>query len=342
MLYYIQLIWYGLRRIVIKPESKEHEIKNLLNDALLLKKDGDNAFDSKQYKNALLLYSKRLNILNQIPNTQDIISKHIRNQKTITLYDICAVYIKLNDWNNCMRECTDNLDNDPTTRKLFEMFHNKLSINEIKQLLHLLNEDYSCHQFNDCYFNFAAIKYFCEQNGKCCAAATIAGGLNVILKESRLNTEDGLNTFIHLYPKYAKKLLVRSTKNIGNVNLKTGMKYLAKHELNMKIAIKTLISGSKCKCKGIYVITKEELELGSLNKYQQFLKWYLQQDNNVLLAHIKNHYCLVFGMRKNNHKTEILLAKKGQDPKDWVSLHDLLSLFARSKQYKLFVVTKRD
>ena len=343
--YYIQFIWSHTKNMMMKYGLIKDDTKYLLRQALLLKTNGDDAFIQQKYKNALQFYSKRLYILSSIHVQQQSLKKHVLNQQIITSYDITATYIKLNDWNVCIKYCIDTLNREPNTRKLFEMVYDKLVIKETTKLLLSLNDNDDCDVFNNCYFNFEAIQYFCEQNGKCCAAATISSALNVILKQKRLNTEHGLNVFIDLYPKYRKRLLFRSTKNIGNGNLKKGLKFLAKNVLNIDVSIKTLISGPKCKCKGIRIVTKDELKSETnLVKYKKFIIWYLMQDNNVLLAHIKNHYCLVFAIRENpnNGLTEVLIAKKGQNPKDWEPLNDFLMCFAKSKIYKLFVICQRE
>jgi len=302
------------------------------------------ALSNGKYRDALRFYAAKLEKISEIANTtQELSPKELLNLKYSNLFSISAVYAEMDSWLPSVDICVDALRGDPTntsTKALFQMLHSTLSAERGSKLLTLLAEDPRCDEINEsATFNLMAIRSYCPQRGKCCAAAVAAAGLNAILKQNELTTDDGLNEYIALFPKYAPRLKRRNTRNIGNGNLKQCIKSLAERRFKMSIEFETLISGPRCKKgKGFYTVTKAELNKGDLCRYAELLRSYLESEHHVLIAHIKNHYSLVFGMRQNSStkQTDVLISKRGQSPKHWEPLSLLLMCFAKSKIYKLY------
>lgn len=307
-----------------------------------------------QYQHALHCYTLKLEVIPKTP-TDFFTMTDIRNQRAKCLFSMAAVRAKMNRWTPCINICIYVLREDTTnssTKALFQMIHSQLTDDEARTLLESLETDPRCDDINECTFDLAAIRSYCPQRGKCCAAASISGGLNSLIGRREFTTNDALDEYIALYPKYAPRLKRRSTKNIGNGNLKKAMKSLLKRRsadstesaLGMTIEFETIISGPRCtKAPGFYIVTKQEIKSGDLGRYAALISSYLQSEEHVLVAHIKNHYCLVFGTRRNVESTaiEVLIAKRGQSPKHWEKISDFLSGFAKSKIYKLYAVRRR-
>ena len=199
------------------------------------------------------------------------------------------------------------------------------------------------------YFDLAAILCQVKQRGPNCAAAVIAGTINALKgKKDACTLGDALDVYRKLRPKdeYLRKERA-STKKIGNANLKKGLVRLGKKQ-DVSVKITSLISGARARVKGKLVLKENKLD-SELDSCWEELKVRLTRKHRVLLAHIRNHYCLVYGLRewqgRQSKQTvrEVLIAKKGQSPNTWIELESFLKIFAASKKgwYKLFVAARR-
>ena len=306
------------------------------------------ALSKAQYRDALHFYTVKLDKISEISDRSQLFSSiDIAHHRTKCMFSIAAVRAKMGSWSPSVNLCVVALRQDATdwsTKALFQMLHSSLSVEEAAFLLQSLEDDTRCDEINQCSFDMASIHFYCPQRGKCCAAASVAGALNAMIRRREFTTDDALNEYISLFPKYAARLKRRSTKNIGNGNLKKAMKSMAERRIGMSLEFETVISGPRCKkSKGFYIVTKGEIKGGDLGRYSAMIQSYLVSENHVLIAHIKNHYCLVFGMRQNatTKETELLISRRGQSPKHWETMADFLMNFAKTKIYKLYAVKQK-
>ena len=70
------------------------------------------------------------------------------------------------------------------------------------------------------------------------------------------------------------------------------------------------------------------------------LKISFQEKDTIIICHIKNHYALIFGLRKYNHMKEVLTSRKGQSPKHWIPWKDLLHTICTYRIYNIVSISK--
>jgi len=319
-----------------------------INRANSIKDEGDKAFAERRFEQAVKHYEQVLDYLRQSCSAYRN-SPKMKKLNSASLFAMAAIHAKVLQWDVCTAKCRNILRNGAKLQFIFQMMHELLNEDETTKLLRLLDEA-GCTEFRGCTFDVASIRGYQYQKGKCCAAASIAGGLNTIFGTRHFSTNQALQTYIDLYPKYRAALEKRSTKHIGNANLRQGIQTLCQKQLDLVVELEILISGPRTKRRGFYVVQKSDLNVDAeskqgpdLDKYVDLLKAYILCKEHVLLAHVRNHYCLVFALRLNEDGShDVLISKRGQTPKDWVSMKSFLMIFAKSKIYKLFAAKQRN
>ena len=183
----------------------------------------------------------------------------------------------------------------------------------------------------DISISYKTINNFIEQNGPNCAIAVTASILNIFLPKLIPSTQIFEYTLQYYRDKYPNDKYLNknrpSSKKIGNKKLINAINYLSNLN-NLQININFFIN------KINNVNTK------SSNYLWNQLKISFQEKDTIIICHIKNHYALIFGLRKYNHMKEVLTSRKGQSPKHWIPWKDLLHTICTYRIYNILTISK--
>lgn len=124
-----------------------------------------------------------------------------------------------------------------------------------------------------------------------------------------------------------------STSCIGNWSVPVVINYFNE---NYNLQLESFILLGKSKESLI------RIEKSKKKEYWYKILEYFKKKNTVLIFHLKNHYCNIFSMRKYNKEGkeyfELLISKKGQKPKNWVSISFIIETLLKWVGYAIICI----
>ncbi|KAF4658291.1 hypothetical protein FOL47_008097 [Perkinsus chesapeaki] len=136
---------------------------------------------------------------------------------------------------------------------------------------------------------------------------------------TRLSNEDGLSTT------FTGSDAAASTAGIGNWAIED---VLRQHRLDVRTVVGRAVLGER----------RSRISTTDKRAQEMAKREFTKQD--CMIIHFNNHYAMVFAYRERDNLKEVLTAKKGQKPKNWVDLTHVIAALNKWQGYRVGGINK--